>query len=734
MPMEFRSCLSIISICSFLFFLGCQQEENILSISKGLQIDHTVKIRSKIYEIPSSDSLNQPILIIEGSGIEIDFQNAHLTSTSDKTKPNQFKGLGILIRNGKNITIKNLKVSGFKIAVMAENVDSLRILDSDLSYNFRQKLYSTREREDLGDWMSYHLNEKDEWMGYGAALYLKNCNAPLVCGLIVSQGQNGIMMTHTQNGLFYNNTIQFNSGIGIGLYRSSNNRIMHNKLDWNVRGHSPGIYARGQDSAALLCYEQSNNNTFAYNSASHSGDGFFLWAGQTTMDTGKGGCNDNMISDNDFSYAPTNGIEVTFSRNYMINNKLNGCRYGVWGGYSFESLIYGNEIKDCDFGIAIEHGQDNTLANNLIQNNKTGIQLWARATQPTDWGYARARDVSSRDYLIEANHIENTETVYKISASKNIEIKGDNQAKSYKKLLEVENPNENLNIEKQQDGIDQLIPVGLQAQGNLSKQKPNRLEDGMETSLPANQLQGRDYMLINEWGPYNFQYPTIWLRNIEEDQYTFLVLGPQGNWKMNGGSGFVSANPKTGTFPATIVAQKEANAKDLEINLIFIGDTIVNQFGEVVPGGMEYPVRYSRIEPGWKWEVSWYNYPDTMEAVFQKAWFKNLVQTVPQQKATVNSLAYRWWGSPAEGISADHFATIATTEMELPEGQYRLYIASDDGVMVYLDEALILEHWNIHTPETKEIEVQLGGKHRLNLIHFEATGLATLDVRVEKIP
>jgi hypothetical protein len=35
---------------------------------------------------------------------------------------------------------------------------------------------------------------------------------------------------------------------------------MHNRLDWNVRGYSHGIYARGQDSAGILCYEQSNDN------------------------------------------------------------------------------------------------------------------------------------------------------------------------------------------------------------------------------------------------------------------------------------------------------------------------------------------------------------------------------------------------------------------------------------------------------------------------------------------
>ena len=33
------------------------------------------------------------------------------------------------------------------------------------------------------------------------------------------------------------------------------------------------------------------------------------------------------------------------------------CKYGIWGGYSFNSTIIGNEIDSCKYGIAIEHGQ-----------------------------------------------------------------------------------------------------------------------------------------------------------------------------------------------------------------------------------------------------------------------------------------------------------------------------------------------------------------------------------------
>src|SRR6476469_4653393 len=123
------------------------------------------------------------------------------------------------------------------------------------------------------------------------------------------------------------------------MYRCSYNDVAYNKIDFNVRGFSYGVYNRGQDSAGILVYEQSNSNLFYKNSVTHGGDGFFLWAGQTTMDTGMGGCNDNQLIENDFSYAPTNGVEVTFSSNKIVNNRIFECDNGIWGGYSYETII-----------------------------------------------------------------------------------------------------------------------------------------------------------------------------------------------------------------------------------------------------------------------------------------------------------------------------------------------------------------------------------------------------------
>ncbi len=282
-------------------------------LHQGLRITQSCQIKPGEYRLDApaaeafSDSTNdvarvRPVITIAGEGITVDFQNADLRSTADPTRPDRFTGVAILIR-GKNITLKNARARGFNVAVLADGASGVHLENCDFSYNYRPRLRSIREREDFSDWLSYHQNDKDQWLRYGAGIYLKNCDSVLVKGCRITGNQNALLMTGCNGGLLYNNYFSFNSGLGIGLYRCNRNRVMHNRLDWNVRGYSHGFYQRGQDSAAILCYEQSSHNVFAFNSCTHSGDGFFLWAGQHTMDTGEGGCNDNFIFSNDFSHA-----------------------------------------------------------------------------------------------------------------------------------------------------------------------------------------------------------------------------------------------------------------------------------------------------------------------------------------------------------------------------------------------------------------------------------------------
>ena len=458
---------------------------------------------------------------------------------------------------------------------MADGVKGLTIDNCDLSYNWRQHLLSTREKENEEDWMSYHHNENDEWLRYGAAIYLKNCTKLIITNNAVTGGQCALMMTRCEKSEIRDNNFSFNSGIGIGLYRSAYNKIYHNRLDYNVRGYSFGKYKRGQDSAAILLFEQSSNNMIAFNTATHSGDGFFLWAGQTTMDTGEGGCNDNLIYGNDFSYAPTNGIEVTFSRNQIIKNILKQCDHGIWGGYSFDSDITDNYFENNRIGIAIEHGQNINIALNTFTGDTTGIKLWSRQQQPEDWIYAKKRNTDSRNYWIAANKFSGNNIAFDIMGTDTVVLSG-NMRSMVNQTLKLGDRTGNIDTENQ----DAIPDLEYQKDSSLNSITADRLP---ESIVP----EQKEQMRITEWGPYDFRYPLIWLKEIDSNGlYHFEILGPNGNWRILKSTGFTILKNEAGNFPSDLWAKPDLSMAGRRLQLEFIGSSFTDRFGKKIDSGV----------------------------------------------------------------------------------------------------------------------------------------------------
>lgn len=663
-----------------------------LRLSKGMTITSSSNVYKDNYFLYSHDSLNQAVINISGENIVIDFNGATLTGSEDYGQPDLFNGTGIYISGGKNITIKNLKIRGFKIGLMAEGVEHLIIENCDFSYNYRPKLHSIREREDITDWLSYHDNETDQWKRFGSGIYLKNCKKAIIRTNKASQNQNALLMTLCDSAQIYNNVFDFNSGLGIGLYRSSYNQILHNVLDFNIRGYSHGFYNRGQDSAGILAYEQCSNNNFAFNSATHSGDGFFLWAGNQTMDSGEGGCNDNLIYDNDFSYAPTNGIEVTFSSNLIFNNKLHGCRYGVWGGYSHHTVIYGNDIADNDYGIAIEHGNTNAIVNNSFDGDSIGIQLWERSVQPSGWGFAEKRNVQSTNYILADNKFSNVYT-----------------PRDIRNTTEVK---ENQNF-------------------NFNPRLPAELEEGLNAK-DYHLYTGREYMKINEWGPYNYQYPLIWLESIDSNLYCFSVYCPSGNCEISSLRGFENLSKSQFAGTDTITAVRIASLENLSIKAIYNGAPFIDQFGQVQPKDKSYEFGFNRFEHPMRWNVNFYNYSEA-ELINQESLSKALITAKPAYSEEVSMLAYRWWRAPHPKVNEHNFITVAESSSNFEDALYEIKLTSDDGIRLYIDGELKLTHWDIHEAVIDSIQVRLNGNHTFRIEHFEGGGFATLDFKINPL-
>lgn len=711
----------ILTACC-IFFLLPLTYANSVDLKAGMTITASITVTPKTYNLNGTPGITKPVIIIDGHDIIVDFQKSILQGSNDKTRPDEFYGLSILIKKGsKNITLKNAVIHGYKVAVLADSIENLTIDHCDLGYNWRQHLQSNLDREDISDWMSYHKNENDEWLRYGAAIYLKNCTRAVISNNTVTGGQCALMMTKTENAEVYDNDFSFNSGIGIGLYRSSNNNIYHNRLDYNVRGFSDGKYKRGQDSAAILVFEQSSNNVFAFNTATHSGDGFFLWAGQTTMDSGKGGCNDNFIYGNDFSYAPTNGVELTFSRNLIMKNIIHECDHGIWGGYSYETDITDNSFEKNRIGIAIEHGQGINIALNSFTGDKTGIKLWSREKQPEDWQYAKLRNTESRNYWIAANRFTSNETAFDIMGTDTVVFSGNS------KLM----VNKNLHLGDRVDNIDTsrddtFLDIDYQKDERLTKIKASQLP---ERIVPKEKKE----MRITEWGPYDFRYPMLWLATIDSSGlYHFEVLGPNGKWDISSVAGFEISKKGADSFPSYIIAKADTGMQYRNIDLTYTGPSFINAFGKMQDSNTTHLFSYRQFQPLANWKVNWYKWDAKHDPSKNYETFTKLFDQSPIYSSVTNKIDYTWWGSIGKNLPADSFATVAISKMNLKEGNYSIGITADDYAKLYIDEKEVINAWDTSYTEYDEnthhrINIKLtGGEHTFKIIHAENKGLATL--------
>ena len=128
-------------------------------IDRSIDRSHPARTASQ-----RQSDLARPAITIRGENITVDFNGAVLAGGPDDADPDAYAGVGILIDGGRRITIKNAVIRGYKVGILARRSPDLHLSHNDLSYNWKPRLYSGVEKESLVDWMSYHQNEKDEWL------------------------------------------------------------------------------------------------------------------------------------------------------------------------------------------------------------------------------------------------------------------------------------------------------------------------------------------------------------------------------------------------------------------------------------------------------------------------------------------------------------------------------------------------------------------------------------------
>lgn len=379
----------IFLLCMALTFLSNAQVY--MDLQDNLQIPSYswVIINPGTYTIPDvgNDGLiqinNKDSIMIDGSGVYVDGTN--------------YQGYMIKITNSSYIRIENFDaVSHYFYAVHIMNSDHILIEGNDFSYN----------KVDSSGWISVWSNYQQA-LGGGVMMY-QTQNASVADNIMRWQND-GVALYECDSIWVMNNNFAWNTSYGIRMYFTDNCNIQN-----NVASHINRPYTNPSDCAAILLIV-SNNNMVTYNDFSYSGDGIFLGQYQYSQIV-----NNNYFAYNECSYSPHNAIEATFADgNIYEYNNCNYSHYGLWLGYSFNSIVSNNEIIGNQYsGIAIDRGFNNLITDNEISENPTGIELWEGGVIPP------YQNQFSHHYFILNNNFEGNKVAISLIATEHSIITG----------------------------------------------------------------------------------------------------------------------------------------------------------------------------------------------------------------------------------------------------------------------------------------------------------------------
>ncbi len=323
--------------------------------------------------------------VIQLSGV----QNVVLDGDSCRVNGVGMAGYMIKISNAHNVVIKNFdSVFGYKYALYVTNSDHITINGNVFC----------RNKVDSAGWI-------DVWANYtqalGGGVMMYHSRAVNIFNNEMTGQNDGVALYHCDSIKIHDNDFSWNTSYGIRMFWTDTCHIFQNNC-----AHVNRPLTDPSDCAALLLIV-SNANRVEYNDLSYSGDGVFLGQYQNSNTP-----NNNYFGYNECSYSPHNAIEATFADgNVYEHNKCNYSHYGLWLGYSFNSVVSSNEIiGNYQSGLAIDRGFNNIVSNNLIKNNPIGIELWEGSPVT---GYANYR---SQNYPIRLNTFEgNTKAISSIN-------------------------------------------------------------------------------------------------------------------------------------------------------------------------------------------------------------------------------------------------------------------------------------------------------------------------------
>ena len=687
-----------------------------------------------------ADAAGDGVVRIATDGITVDFGGARLRGAAEGVLPDAYAGVGILVE-ARGVTLRNAKVSGYKVGILARGADGLVIEDCDVSDNFRQRLRSTPKAEAGSDWLRPHDNEENKWVDrYGAGICIERSRGVEVRRCRARDGQNGLILDRVVASRVYDNDFSFLSGWGIALWRASDNLISRNALDFCVRGYSHGVYNRGQDSAGILMFEQCCRNVIAENSATHGGDGFFGFAGSEALGQAgseadpaehlRRGNDDNLLVDNDFSYAPAHGIEMTFSfgNRFLRNRLVENAICGVWGGYSRDTLIALNELAgngEAGYGLErggvnIEHGQRNRILQNRFEANRCGVHLWwDEDAHFREVPWARANGMEVCDNVVAANVFEGDELALHLRGAPRTFFLN-NALSGVGRAVDSEREGEPL------ESGDADLHWGLPEWEVLGETRPVGARPD---------LRGRGKIIMTEWGPYDWQGLYLLRMPDPPGRHLWRLLGEfsSAGTSISGPIETCMGGDDEWAGAGWLVVPDEENSICPYELRIHVGDETFTRRAVLLAAPWTVSVFPWETDPredaeAWRreGEAAHTFQVDRLDLPYGGGGPSQL-STAPQEIADAD-------------LPRDRFGTRAEITLGFPRFGFafhrcRLTTLSDDGVRVWVNDELVIDNWTWHPPteDSAVIDLKELSELHIRVEHFELDGHSVLSLDLEPI-
>ena len=183
------------------------------------------------------------------------------------------------------------------------------------------------------------------------------------------------------------------------------------------------------------------------------------------------------------------------------------------------------------------------------------------------------------------------------------------------------------------------------------------------------------------------------------------VIGPNAAKARTGGGGSSQVDPLETSSPLEILKQN-------------FGDKVkINYAAGVRLDGESIPI------------PSKYLSTDTGEEGLFGEYFENMeLNGKPTYSRVDKEVNFDWGGaSPFDKRSwkTDNFSVRWTGKLKAPvTGNFILDLISDDGVRLFLDDKLVIDHWTDHAPESREYQVNLtaGKEYKIIIEYYENGG------------